>query len=34
MTTAIQTNIFDYAALDTETRIVVQQRTTEIKALI
>lgn len=29
MTTAIQTNIFDYAALDAETRIVVQQRTTE-----
>jgi len=32
--TAIQTNIFDYAALDSETRIVVQQRTSEIKALM
>lgn len=31
---AIQANFFDYAALDTETRIVVQQRTTEIKALM
>ncbi len=34
MTTAIQTNFFDYTALDAETRIVVQQRTTEIKALM
>ena len=34
MTAVIQTNIFDYAALDSETRIVVQQRTTEIKALM
>lgn len=34
MTTAMQLNIFDYAALDSETRIVVQQRTTEIKALM
>lgn len=32
--TAIQTALFDYAELDTETRIVVQQRTTEIKALM
>jgi DNA N-6-adenine-methyltransferase (Dam). len=32
--TAIQTSIFDYAALDSETRIVVQQRTSEIKALM
>lgn len=32
--TIVQVNIFDYAALDTETRIVVQQRTTEIKALM
>lgn len=31
---AIQTTLFDYAALDAETRIVVQQRTTEIKALM
>lgn len=34
MTTAIQTTLFDYDALDAETRIVVQQRTTEIKALM
>lgn len=34
MTAIIQTNLFDYAALDAETRIVVQQRTTEIKALM
>lgn len=32
--TIVQTNIFDYAALDSETRIVVQQRTSEIKALM
>ncbi len=32
--TAIQTTLFDYAALDSETRIVVQQRTSEIKALM
>ena len=31
---AIQTALFDYAELDTETRIVVQQRTSEIKALM
>lgn len=30
----IQLALFDYTALDTETRIVVQQRTTEIKALM
>lgn len=29
-----QLTLFDYAALDTETRIVIQQRTTEIKALM
>lgn len=29
-----QLTLFDYAALDAETRIVVQQRTTEIKALV
>jgi hypothetical protein len=29
-----QLTLFDYAALDSETRIVVQQRTTEIKALM
>jgi hypothetical protein len=29
-----QTNLFDYTALDTETRVVVQQRTTEIKSLM
>jgi hypothetical protein len=32
--TALQVTMFDYAALDTETRITVQQRTTEIKALM
>lgn len=32
--TATQLALFDYAALDAETRIVVQQRTTEIKALM
>ena len=31
---SLQLSLFDYAALDTETRIVVQQRTTEIKALM
>lgn len=34
MTAVIQNNFFDYAALDSETRIVVQQRTSEIKALM
>ena len=34
MTTALQTTFFDYGELDTETRIVVQQRTSEIKALM
>ena len=32
--TPIQTNFFDYTALDTETCIVVKQRTDEIKALM
>lgn len=31
---ALQETLFDYAALDAETRITVQQRTTEIKALM
>jgi hypothetical protein len=31
---ALQTTFFDYATLDSETRIVVQQRTSEIKALM
>jgi len=34
MTVAIQTAFYDYAALDSETRIIVQQRTSEIKALM
>ena len=34
MTTLIQANLFDYEALDTEARIVVQQRTSEIKGLM
>lgn len=34
MEATMQLTLFDYAALDTETRIVVQQRTTEIKALM
>ena len=34
MTNTDQLVLFDYAALDTETRIVVQQRTGEIKALM
>ena len=32
--TIVQATMFDYAELDTETRIVVQQRTSEIKALM
>lgn len=33
-TEMIQSGLFDYAGLDTETRIVVQQRTSEIKTLM
>ena len=34
MTSLTQTNIFDYSDLDAETRIIVQQRTSEIKSLM
>lgn len=34
MTEIVQSSLFDYASLDTETRIVVQQRTEEIKVLV
>lgn len=34
MTEVMQASLFDYASLDTETRIVVQQRTSEIKSLM
>lgn len=34
MSAALQPRLFDYAAMDTETRIVVQQRTGEIKSLM
>lgn len=34
MTEIVQSSLFDYSQLDTETRIVVQQRTEEIKVLV
>lgn len=34
MTEIVQSSLFDYSQLDTETRIVVRQRTEEIKVLV